>query len=195
MVAKSYLFLISTFIAWAVFRVIAYISSNLELVLYAERWSYVVGLLIAWTFLNFTSKFPYQKIYYDGLFRTIALVLTTVLIMYSLYARGLVVAVNVIETDKTFTMSPVGITIYNLTFIVIFAVAFSQIIRKYKQAAGDQKVQLRWVIMSTLIAVIGGLVCNLIFIQLGIFSYQVFGPSFTLPFTLTVSYLILRARK
>ena len=81
-------------------------------------------------------------------------------------------------------------TILFIYFLTYFGIASSFLINKYKLSSSTMRNQLRYVFLGYAIAIIVGLVTNLVLIMLGSSQYSVLGPFSTLIFISTIAYAI-----
>ncbi len=179
------------FALWAVGQAILYTAKDQELILFVANLTYVFGLAIAWSFLIFAAEFPYRLaliprvVAFGVLLSLISLILTYVPNQYR-------ITQDVFITDSVpgFRINKVSFLTYAFTFFFLFIYSFVILILKCQSSTGETKAQLKHVIYSSLVPILAGSFFNLLFISMGIFKYQIYGPMFTLIFTITVSYLI-----
>ena len=193
-VQKSYLLLITTFIVWAVIRVVVYTTQDAGIALIFERSAYIVGILIAWAFFNFAYQFAYRAPRISTAYVRALALLSLIPVMQS-FTNYFIRKAFLGSSGAFFDISFPLLVLYDVVFIMVFGYAFHLLVQKFFESSGETRVSLRYVVISTLIAVAGGFTVNLFHPLLGEFRYQVLGPSFTIFFTLAVAYLIIRSRK
>lgn len=198
-VQTSYLVLISFFALWALFTLFVEVAALADIALVFKGLTYVLGLGIAWSFLGFTINFPYRAYQINTFFIKAGILVTTVFLGFLFLVPGTLNLRVIIDEQfgqKLFSLDYRWLTAYILVFVSISSSAFYILLRKYFTASGESRLQLRLVVVSTMIAFLAGLVFNLLSLYIDQHWLQIYGPSFTLVFTLVVAYLIfLRGRK
>ena len=197
--AKSFVVLITSFAVWGIAQAALYAAPTHASAAFADKITYVLGLPLAWAFLNFVYHFPFKTIHLNRYI----LITGGVINLFSLYPVFFQPAIMSKIYDQPFTsyspnvgLSFIYFALYSVGFFTVFIYAYYILIQKYKNAVAENKISILHVLYSTLIAVIGGSITNILLLYFGSFQYQVYGPSFTLVFTLVVAYLIfLRGRK
>lgn len=194
-VAGSFLTLIISFGIWAFCQTYMYVTNDLNLALLADRLTYPTGLLIAWSYLYFAHIFPYADRAVNNKIVVIAILLSVVSMILILIPDGIVQSIYMLNGVKAFRLHLIYFTVYVLAFFFIFSYALYIFLQKYRRATGEARIQLKYVVLSSLPAIITGSLFNIIFLYFDIFQYQIYAPTFTLFFSTTVFYLIfIRSR-
>lgn len=195
-VAKSFVILILTFAVWGIAQATLYATSSLQIAYVADVSTYFFGLLIAWSFFTFSYLFPYKAARLNKYILGSLLILTIISFVTILSPGGVVQSVYNNEFGYAFINNKYSYGFYTLVFFLIFGYAYNLLIQKYRSSSAENRLLTLHVIYSSLVPVVAGSLFNLIFILFKRFEYQIYGPSFTLIFTITVAYLIfLRGRK
>jgi len=79
-----------------------------------------------------------------------------------------------------------------LYFIIYFSFAFYNLFKSYKAANSSHRNQIKYIFLGAIIAVIFGLITNLILVQLGISQFSILGPFSTLLFYAFTAYAITK---
>ena len=192
-VTRSFALLITSYALWGIAQAALYAAPTHASASLADQITYVLGIPIAWTFLNFVYHFPFKS---NHLNRYI-LITGGVINLFSLYPVFFQPSIISKIYDQPFTsyssnlsLSITYFSIYSLGFFTVFIYAYYVLIQKYMNSVAENKIIILHVLYSSLIAVIGGSIVNILLLYFGLFRYQIYGPSFTLIFTITVSYLI-----
>lgn len=193
-VALRFLLLISLFVFWSLAQYVIYASADKSTVLFADRLTYLFGLGIAWAYLSFATYFPYLYSRAQRRMVKILAALSVVAGAVSLMPSLLVHDVAIQTNGPFFVLNFYGFTFYAVVFFAVFIYAFYILAAKYRESAGEHKLQIKYVFVSSLVPVVAGSIFNVLFIYFTIFQYQVYGPSFTLVFTITVTYLLFRKK-
>jgi hypothetical protein len=195
-ISISFIFLIFSFVLWALAQAILYSTSDRATAVLVDRSSYVFALLIPWSFLSFLLVFPYRMRDTNNILRYINIFLSIVCLGLLFFPNLYTYDVNITHFKKDLLINYYSFTFWVVTYLLIMLHAFIIFYKKYRIAAGESKQQLRYIMGATIIPIIAGSLMNLFLYFLNIYDFAVYGPSFTLIFTVTVSYLIfLRPRR
>lgn len=186
--------MITFFVLWAVAQAVLYVGGDLRVLLFFDQLAFMTGLGIAWAFLLFAKRFPYSS---GSLNRFIVLVFTLLtLISFALMVFDVSPATKQIGTTyiAPFEHNSLFLIFVLITFVGIFLYAYSIFWQKYLSSSGDTRELIKYVFFSSLIPVIAGATLNILFVLLGFFNFFIYSPIFTLIFTFSVAYLLVRSR-
>ena len=126
-VQQAYIILISFFVLWAFLTSIVYSTSDLVLAAILERVTYVLGLGIAWAFLNFAKKFPYKINQISNAFQIVFALLSVILFFPIVSPNGILTAVlSGMDIHDKFVLT----NFYWLALYIVFSLVFSVALRK-----------------------------------------------------------------
>lgn len=180
-------------ILWSVVNYLAEILTNELVVRYLLGLTYAAALIIVTLFLRFVSIFPedanrklslYEKIFYPTSFLFVILSFTS-LIVQNVY----------IVEPRNFISTGPAIVGYMLFFILLVLVAFLILFKKFAKLKGVERLQVLFVILGTILTVVGAVVTNLIipFIT-DAWDASRYGPYFSLFLIIFSAYAILKHR-
>ena len=194
-IGQAFLFLILSFAFWGVAETAVYLTNNLYLAVLINRWSFFAGLLIALSFVYFAYVFPYVYRVTSKWILFLSIITFLVSAIFSFLPNGIVQSGNTVSGSKVFTLGWAPLTFFVITFSIFFVYGFILLWKKYLHSSGETRTQLFHVILSSLVAVIGGAIFGLFFYYFNAFNYEIYAPVFTLVFSTTVFYLIfIRSR-
>ena len=194
-IAQSFAVLISFFVLWAALQGFIFISSSAEQTYVAELLTNYLGLGIAWSFLIFAYFFPYKS-YRIERGQVVFLAGATILMFILMSIPGFIIDITQPwHHGLALPANKINFALYILLFSLIFGNAYQILIKKFLVSTAENKILLLHVIYSSAVPVIAGSILNLLLIEFDEFRYQIYGPSFTLFFTLTVAYLIFIRRE
>ncbi|MBI4122418.1 MAG: GAF domain-containing protein [Parcubacteria group bacterium] len=178
--------------AWSVGLAFFRLATDLESALFWARFYYVTAAFIGYVFLLFGIVFPYQhiKISWSKMF---------LLTIPALAVMGLVYTPFHIESlfiqpwgkDVIFGWNYALYTVY---FITYTGFGFWHLWQKSQESVGIRKLQIRYVLLGTLVATVGGACFNLIYPLLGNYQLIWLGPLFTAIMMVFIAYAIARYR-
>jgi signal transduction histidine kinase len=151
---------------------------------------YIAAGFIAYVFLNFCLAFPYSKIKYTRVKHIIFVLpfLATSVIVFTPYH----VETIFIQPWGKDVILGWGYALYTVYFILYMGAGFLWLWKKGRESVGIRKLQIRYVLLGTLIATIGAATTNLIYPLLGNYQHIWLGPIFTLFLVVFIAYAIVQ---
>ncbi|MFH1392401.1 MAG: histidine kinase N-terminal 7TM domain-containing protein, partial [bacterium] len=154
---------------------------------------YFAGNIIAVFFLYFSFAFPQQE---KSLARwQKSLVFLPIAIhFYLYYFTDIIIANSFIDQGVKGFIYGSFRWAFDIPFMIYFLWAFINLFVKYKKSTGTTRFQLRYVVLSVLIALAIAATTNVILLWFGIFNYVWIGPEATLMIVAASTYAIIRYR-
>jgi len=194
-ITQSFAVLISCFVLWAAAQGVMYVSMDVRLAYTADVLAFFTALCIAWAFLRFAFLFP-SRMFPVRKDVIATLGMASLLIISLILVPGFMIRdIQVWNPGFGFPVNTVQFLVYTTIFFSVFGYAYLILARKYFVSTAENKVLLLHVIYASLIPVTAGSILNLLLLAVNQLRYQIYGPSFTLFFTLTVAYLIFIRRE
>lgn len=193
--ALAFILLISSFAFWAIMQLLLFYSSDPAEVIWLRRITYLCGFPLAWAFFYFSLVFVYPTL---GWFK----VLRRILIIASIFSIYLILSSNITIT-RSLMPSTGKLGYLELSRFIFFVITFYSIVisslytfyKKYIASTGENRFVIKCVAFSAAVPFFFGSVFNVYLPYFGFPEYQMYGPSFTLFFSLTVFYLMfIRSR-
>ena len=192
-ITRSFLLLITGFVLWALGEAFFYASTDLKVLFIADQLTYLFGLGTAWALLLFAIRFafPWKA---NNFFLILFSLLTIIAAVLVFYPNAILVSVYSTPGGGREIIHSNLFLLYMLPVLVLFIYSYVILWKKYVNAVGDMRLLIKYVIISSLVPVIAGSILSLGLLYFGIDQYQVYGPIFTLFFTFSVAYLLVRSR-
>lgn len=166
---------------WSFFMIGAFSTNNLSLVNFFDKTTNLFGVGIMLSLFYFTLYFPYQTDKISSL-KTKLIWFFSIVISLMIYTKWFVI--NTIWIEKPFNYisyyNKYGYFIYAVYFFVLACWSIYFLFKKYRQAEGVAKLQLKRLILSITVGLICGAYFNLLLNYFGVFTLGWFGPVFTL---------------
>ncbi|MEK7376999.1 MAG: histidine kinase N-terminal 7TM domain-containing protein, partial [Candidatus Margulisiibacteriota bacterium] len=189
---RSFSLFVLSIAIWAFCIMMTFLGGSKSSILFWIRFVYVGGILIPSSFLNFSCVFP-QKDKNFGIGKLAAIYFPAVL-FFLILPTDLIISSRTVEP---WNFKPVYGAAYPLfTFFVLSFMIFGflNMLRKYSEARGIERMQMRYVFWGISLSVPFGVVTNLILPLAGISSFNRIGPVVSLIFLSFVSYSIVKYR-
>ncbi|MBI2050811.1 MAG: hypothetical protein HYT31_03310 [Parcubacteria group bacterium] len=160
---------------------------------HALNWArlyYISAAFIAYVFLLFARAFPYAKNPISRLSEA-ALGVPFLAICIMVFTPLHIEALFIQPWGKDVILGW-GYVVYTVYFIMYMGIAFFLLWRKGRESIGIRKLQIRYVLLGTLITTAGGATTNLILPLVGDYRYIWLGPLFTLFLITFIAIAIVR---
>jgi len=168
-------------------------SRELAGTLEALHWgnsTYYFGALIAIFFLYFSFIFPFQKKKFT-FFQKFLIILPFLFILFILMKGDLLIkGMTVKPWGYDVTFGKFWYLIYSIYFIAYMLWAYLNIWKSYLTASGYIKFQLKFILISLIVAGFFGMVFDLILPYFGYWKLNWFGPYFSIFVLFSISYLV-----
>ena len=193
-VQRSFVALISFFVIWALFVASVYLSRDAVTATFLTRMTTMASLITAFLFWNFCVQFPVKTLNTSHITRWLFIIMVCAvpLIMLNIGAYREVLPS---AEGKIFIMNPLPFAIHIASILSIFGAAYWMLFKKHKLLSGLNKRLVDIVMVAAAIPIVAGLIFNLFFLNRFRNDLYMYGPCFTIFFTLAVAYLIIRSRK
>ncbi|MBI2636812.1 MAG: hypothetical protein HYW81_01325 [Parcubacteria group bacterium] len=175
---------------WAVGLAFFENADTLASALNWARLYYIAAAFIAYVFLLFGRAFPYTKgtiTRYSEVLLAVPLLVISGIVFTPYHIESLF-----IQPWGTDVILGWGYVLYTVYFIMYMGIAFFLLWRKGVESIGIRKLQIRYVLLGTLITTVGGATTNLIYPLLGNYRYIWLGPLFTLFLIAFIGVAIVR---
>ncbi|MCX5692558.1 MAG: ATP-binding protein [Candidatus Omnitrophica bacterium] len=189
-----YTVFVSFLALWTFGLLMMYLSATAGSKLFWANFLYLVGSLIPSSFFCFSLIFPSDKalpirkvglIFLPNFILFILYFFTSLMIRKVVYENGII---------KYFVYGPLHL-LFDIQVVFFFGWAFWNLYRKYKVSAGRTKMQLRYILVATILGVVLAGTTN---VAIPAFLYNCslawLGPSFTFPMFSIIAYAIVRYR-
>ena len=192
---KSLLVLIGSFIVWALTQIIIYLNADNEIVLLVHRFAHLLGIVIAWTFVWFTYHFLHSSVHLNRLLMLVGGALSILVVALGFLPNGTIKGIYQTAHGAAFMYNSMYLGLWTIIFCLISFYGFYILYLKYNASSGESKWLIAMIFILTLIPFVAGFIFNVLFLLLGIFHFQIYGPIFTLIFTFGITYILLRSSK
>lgn len=173
---------------WSLSLFLYRISSNQTIALFTFRFAYIFAFLIAVFFFYFSIYFPYPNYILRKKHHIFFIIISFFVLILSL-SPFLMKGFTNFPLTRHYNYSTFVMVIYAIIFLIIFAGAFYNMFTKIKMG-GIIKVQLKYILLGTIVAGLGGIIFELFLPLFGIQSLEGLGPVFTLFMIIYVTYFI-----
>ncbi len=166
---------------------------NADTLASALNWArlyYLSAAFIAYVFLLFGRAFPYAKSPISRFSE--ALLGAPFLAVCAIVFTPFHIEALFIQSWGKDVILGWGYVLYTVYFIMYMGIAFFLLWRKNRESIGIRTLQIRYVLLGTLITTVGGGTTNLIFPLLGNYQYIWLGPLFTLFLITFIGIAIVR---
>lgn len=155
--------------------------------------SYFFGLWIIYFFLMFTYKYPFSQ---DVKKLTIYILYTlSALVVLTIFVPNLYIFEDKLDFPFIYEKTnPIGLTIFSTYFIIFATLSFINLFKSYWRSDGIHKVQLKKIIIGTLVAVLANLIFSLFIYYFSTFESTPVGILFTFGVLIYI-YSILFSKK
>ncbi|MDI6730991.1 MAG: histidine kinase N-terminal 7TM domain-containing protein [Candidatus Margulisbacteria bacterium] len=160
--------------------------------LFWGRAAFVGPIIIPPTFVWFCWSFPRSTIILSV--RRLTFLLFPALIMLLMVPTDLIIQNISILQNRPVPIRGIGYAVFVIYFILYIAIGLRDLIIKYWNVGGLQKIQLRYVLWGCIISSAAAALTNLILPAMGQPNLTVFGPIFTLILIVFFSYAIIKHR-
>ncbi|MFA4844909.1 MAG: ATP-binding protein, partial [Candidatus Margulisiibacteriota bacterium] len=157
-----------------------------------ERMAFLGPLVLAPSFIYFSWVFP-RRNFQIKLWHLGGLLFPAV-VMLALASTDLIVKEVSLQGTTLVPIRGFGYTLFLVVFVAYMAYALQELVRKYLQAVGGQKVQLGYVFFGVFLSVSAVALTNLLLPFFGNVSFTTLGPFFTLFYIVFVSYAVIKHR-
>ena len=183
-----YFSLFAIFIALWSYSNIAFLNSaNEDIMSIWTAIAYNAGSLMLYFMYLFSISISEVEINKSKFKINLLLVLLSVFIVYipNFVFKG-------VDFNNKSIITNFGVGLVFLSYIYFIYLSLSAIFKKQKLFKGIKKVQLRIIFVGLLLAIIFGLLFNVVFPTLQIYKYVALGPSFSLILLSVITYNILK---
>ena len=181
---------------WAIGLIVTHSLDNIDLVGFYDRSTNMLGIGIVVSLFYFTLHFPYQ-IEKISKIKTIIIWLLASLLSILVYTKWFIISTVLVDEPFNYVSyyyKPVFF-IYVVYFVVLAVWSIYFLIKKYKQAEGIIRQQLKWLILTITIGLIFGAYFNIVVSNFGDFKSGWLGPIFTAFMNGYVFYLISSSKE
>jgi hypothetical protein len=190
----SYALFILFVALWSLGLLMMYLAPSPEGKLLAAKFLYLMGSFISAAFFYFSLVFPSGESQSSV---KLGLIFSPNIILFALYFFNTLMVREVVyegEVVKYFIYGPLHF-LFDIQFIGFFCCAFWNLYSKYKIAIGRTKLQLRYILIATILGVVLAGTTNVVMPSfLNNCSLAWIGPSFTFPMLSIITYAIVRYR-
>lgn len=187
------------FIASVVFWVITIwgflVVSDPNTAKFIMQLSYFSAILIALSFFHFANLFPFQQVHYHPLTKICLATSTLLITLIVFYPDYLIREVIVIDGVRSLIFNRLGHIVFTFYFLTFTLLIFYLFFMKYFQSDGLIKIQLKYVALGCLAALVWGVFFNLLLPAFGAFRWLWVGPYLTCAVTIFVGYTINLTQK
>ncbi|MDP2812744.1 MAG: histidine kinase N-terminal 7TM domain-containing protein [bacterium] len=181
---------------WAIGLIMTHSLNSIDLVGFYDRSTNMFGIGIVVSLFYFTLHFPYQMEKISKI-KTIIIWLLAILFSILIYTKWFII--STVWVDESFNYvayyyKPVFIA-YAIYFVVLAVWSISFLLKKYKQAEGIIRQQLKWLILTITIGLIAGAYFDIVVSYFGDFKPGWLGPIFTIFMNAYVFYLITSSKE
>ena len=178
-------------IFWSLANYLAEVINNEFLVRILVDFTYAAAIIIATLFLRFALLFPREINKLSTLYSILLYSSSFGFILLS-FTRLIVQDVYIISPRNSISSGP-AITLFITYFMFLMVLAFISIFKKYIKSEGIERTQILYVILGTILSVVGASVTNLFLPLLtGHWDISRYGPHFTIFLITFSSYAILK---
>lgn len=180
---------------WSLGLALEHSVKSIDLVSFYDRSTNISGIGIIVSLFYFALHFPYQREEVNKI-KTAVIWLLAFLFSILIYTKWFVINTVWIDGGPDFVShyyKPVFI-IYALYFIILAVCSVYFLFKKYKQAEGILKKQLKWLILTITIGLIAGAYLDIFLSYFGNFKPGWLGPIFTLFMNMVVFYFITASK-
>ncbi|MBU2575913.1 hypothetical protein KKF64_02410, partial [Patescibacteria group bacterium] len=156
------------------------------------RLYYLAAAIIAYSFLMFGLMFPYAKIKFRW-WKHILILIPFIASCILVFTKYHVEAIFIQPWGKDVILGW-GYVAYTMYMVMYMGAAFVSMWKKGRESVGIRKMQIRYVLLGTLIATIGGSIFNLFYPLVGNYQFIWLGPLFTFLLVVFIAYAIIRYR-
>ncbi len=188
----AYVFVTWSVAFWAI-SMIFYRATGSENSIFWCKILYLSATLIPYTFLRFSYLFPYGKFNISRTKR-ILLVLPVIFVVVLVIFSFVIKDVSVHSGEEKEIIFGSLYFLYIIYFSIYFIWPLWNLFVKYKKAVGILRMQLRYMLIGPLIAIVFGTLFNLTLPTLGYFKLNWAGQVSTLVMVFSVAYAILKYR-
>jgi len=178
--------------AWAVGLAFFRSANDIGNALFWARFYYVAAAVIAYSFLLFGFFFPYQRIKMN-VWRVTVLAIPLGLVLGLVYTDYHIENIFLQTWGKDVILGW-SYVLYTVYFVMYVGYSFFELYRKNRETVGMKKLQIRYTLLGTLFAAVGGSLFNLFYPLFGNYQYIWLGPAFTLIMIGFIAYAISRYR-
>jgi len=167
-------------------------ATDIDAALFWAHIYYVAAALIAYSFLLFGFSFPYQRVrmsFFRALLLSVPLVLVIGLIYTDYHIENIF-----LQTWGKDVILGWAYVLYTVYFVMYVGYSFYELYKKGRESIGMKKLQIRYTLLGTLFAAIGGSLFNLFYPLFGNYQYIWLGPAFTLIMIGFIAYAISKYR-
>ena len=192
-VSNILFFLITIFIStWAASRAVWGVTDSFEYLVTAII--YISAALIAANFLLFSRAFlTFNKLSdIPRGFRYTVFTATLVVIGITVWPGLLIQSVQVMGEEKVILFGGTAYFVYALFIASFFTYGVFILFQKFQKAFGVQRVQLRYVLIGSLLTSAGGMATNLLLPWFGVFDFFWLGPPLTIIMAVLFTYSIIK---
>jgi signal transduction histidine kinase len=178
---------------WAIGLAFFLIETDLDSARSIANFYYIAAAAIPVTFLYFSFSFlspSFRFTYWHGLILAPFLILAAILTFDQTF---LISDIFYTTAGKDVVLNHTTYLIYSTYFVVFVAACYLQLFRLFiRRRDPIERLQLKFIIIGTIIAFFLGMVFNLFFPFIGNYSYIWLGPLFTLIMVVSVGYAVAR---
>lgn len=166
-------------------------STDLSIALSWAKASNAVTSFIPSLFLWFIINFPEKPKNYSRRV-VVGSFIGSVIFVFLSIGGGLASEVTIINNGTYSVVAGRYFPLYLLFFALVFLYAFTIVIRRYKITRGISRLQLRYLILGTLLSAVAGMISNILFPLFGNSSLINYGPFSTILLVGFTTYAIIR---
>lgn len=189
LINKSFSLVIFSTAIWIFGLSMLKLSTNLDAVFIWAKIYYLASAFIALFLLYFCVYFPYSRPI-KLIFKIITIVPFLFIIFVILHPTLLIKEILLQDWGNDPNEQIIGHIIFLIYFVSYMIASFCILVKKYFKATGIIKFQLKYITISTFIAIIFGSFFDLILPILDIYKFYWIGPLFTVILVLIITYLL-----
>lgn len=140
---------------------------------------YVAGIVIALSFIHFVNLFPFKKYHYSPFIRSLIGLSTLGVTILVFSNNKLVKGIVIVNGIKSVLLDGVGHSMYLIYFLIVSFCIVYILVSKYIVSMGVIRIQLTYIMLGCVTALLGGVFCNLILPTFNNHQYYWLGPYFT----------------
>jgi len=178
-VNRTFLFITLFSIGWIVTNLIVDLSKDLKVALFFSRMTIVAPAFIAPTCLYFSLIFPRQKIKIK-VWKIVLIFIPALIFLIFSPTKFNVEKVWLDETGKVDFQPGILYLLLLIYFIVYFGLTFRNFLKSHKENIGIEKIQIVYLFIGFLSAVIIGLTTNVILPLIRYSQFVTVGPSLSI---------------
>ncbi len=181
---------------WSLGLLVSRSVSDINTVALFARSTYISAIAIVVSLFYFVHNFPYQTYKLNKIFNFFILA-TALALSFFIYTQGFIIETVRAYSDFEYISyyNKTGFYIYTTYFLVLAILALRQLFKKYKQAEGVLKQQIKMLFFAIIIGLVFGSYFDLFIEYFNDYRFNWLGPIFTVIMNFIVVFFVISPKE